>query len=81
MIDVGNAISLEVPVIGSDIRRTRELLEDGCGLLVPTGDAPRLREAMMHVLNDPEEARAMGRRGAGQDTRWVRPGRDPSTSR
>ena len=60
---VMEALSLEVPVIGSDIRGTHELLADGCGLLVPTGDVPRLVEAMMYVLNDPEEARAMGRRG------------------
>lgn len=60
---VMEALALEVPVIGSDIRGTRELLADGHGLLVPTGDAGRLAGAMRRILDEPEMARALARRG------------------
>jgi lipopolysaccharide/colanic/teichoic acid biosynthesis glycosyltransferase len=57
------ALCLETPVIGSDIRGTRELLEDGAGWLVPVGDADQLARAMSEVIASPDEARARGRRG------------------
>jgi glycosyltransferase involved in cell wall biosynthesis len=57
------ALSLEVPVVGSRIRGTTELLEAGGGLLVPVGDRARLAEALRRVLDFPERAREMGRRG------------------
>lgn len=50
---------LGTPVIGSDIRGTRDLLQDGCGLLVPLGDVDRLAEAMEWVLTHPAEAAHM----------------------
>jgi lipopolysaccharide/colanic/teichoic acid biosynthesis glycosyltransferase/glycosyltransferase involved in cell wall biosynthesis len=57
------ALCLKRPVIGSDIRGTRELLEDGAGWLVPVGDADALARAMSEVTASPEKARARGRRG------------------
>lgn len=57
------SLSLGVPVIGTDIRGTRELLADGCGLLVPVGDVGRLAEAMVRMLDRPGETAAMGRLG------------------
>lgn len=60
---VMEALCLEAPVIGSEIRGTRELLEGGCGLLVPVGAVDRLSSAMRRVLDAPAEAQAMGRRG------------------
>ena len=57
------ALCLETPVIGSDIRGTRELLEDGCGWLVPVGDVNRLAQAMFEVISHPGDARARGCRG------------------
>src|SRR5262249_55908362 len=57
------AMSLEVPVIGTDIRGTRELLSGGCGILVPVGDVQAAAAAMDRILADPAEARARGRRG------------------
>ena len=35
-----------VPVIGTDIRGTRDLLENGCGILVPVGNIKELTKAM-----------------------------------
>lgn len=47
---VMESLCLEVPVIGSNIRGVRDLLEDGCGLLVPVGDPAAVAKAMDHVL-------------------------------
>jgi glycosyltransferase involved in cell wall biosynthesis len=60
---VMESLALEVPVIGTDIRGTRELLEDGCGILVPVRDVQALSEAMWWMITHPDEAAAMGRRG------------------
>jgi glycosyltransferase involved in cell wall biosynthesis len=57
------SLALEVPVIGTDIRGTRELLLGGCGILVPVGDVPALTEAMRWVVQFPDRAAAMGRVG------------------
>jgi lipopolysaccharide/colanic/teichoic acid biosynthesis glycosyltransferase/glycosyltransferase involved in cell wall biosynthesis len=57
------ALCLERPVIGSDIRGTRELLEEGAGWLVPVGAADALARAMSEVITSPDEARARGQRG------------------
>jgi glycosyltransferase involved in cell wall biosynthesis len=57
------SLALEVPVIGTDIRGTRELLDDGCGILVPVGDVQALAEAMRRMTTRTDEAAAMGRRG------------------
>lgn len=60
---VMEALSLEVPVAGSDIRGTRELLSDDCGLLFNFGDVDGLQRAMSWILDNPAAAQAMARRG------------------
>lgn len=60
---VMESLALEVPVIGSDARGVRDLLGDGCGLVVRVGDVDGLARAMAWVLDHPEEAREMARRG------------------
>jgi glycosyltransferase involved in cell wall biosynthesis len=57
------ALSLEVPVIGSRVRGVRDLLAEGTGLLVEPGDVEGLERAMRRLLGDPAEAREMGLRG------------------
>jgi glycosyltransferase involved in cell wall biosynthesis len=57
------SLSLEVPAIGTDVRGTRELLERGCGILVPLGDAQALADAMSWMVTHPEECAEMGRAG------------------
>ena len=54
------AHSIGLPVIGSDIRGTRDLLEGGKGLLVPVRDLAGLAESMRWVLEHTDEARQMG---------------------
>ena len=53
---VMEAMCLGTPVIGTDIRGTRDLLDDGHGLLVPPRDVDALAHAMARVLDAPEEA-------------------------
>jgi glycosyltransferase involved in cell wall biosynthesis len=60
---VMESLSLEVPVIGTDIRGIRSLLDNGCGLLVQPGDVEALTKAMAWMIDHPQEARSMGRQG------------------
>ena len=51
-------------VIGADTWGVNEVIEDGRdGLLVPFGDRQALGEAITTLLDDPQRAAAMGRRG------------------
>ena len=69
------SLCLEVPGIGTDIRGVRDLLEGGCGLIVPVGDAWALAEAMEFMLENPKERAEMGRNGrakmAGYDIEHI----------
>ena len=60
---VMESLCVEMPVIGTEIRGTRDLLEGGCGLLVKVGDVEGLAQAMAWVLDHPEDAQIMGKRG------------------
>ena len=60
---VMESLALQVPAIGTDVRGTRELLQDGCGIVVPLGDAPALAGAMRWMADHAQEAAAMGRAG------------------
>lgn len=48
---VMEAMALEVPVIGTDVRGTRQLLEDGCGFLYQLGDIGGLAQSLEKVIN------------------------------
>jgi glycosyltransferase involved in cell wall biosynthesis len=60
------AMSMGVPVIGSRIRGTTELLEQGAGLLVDVGNIDQLTQAMRSLIDNIEAAASMGRVGLGQ---------------
>ncbi len=60
---VMEALSLEVPAIASTARGNRELVGSDSGLIFATGDVDALAEAMDRIVDLPEQARAMGRRG------------------
>jgi glycosyltransferase involved in cell wall biosynthesis len=53
------AMCLNTPVIGSNIRGTEDLLENGCGLLVELGDTNALAQAMIQVVTDPDSLAVM----------------------
>lgn len=56
---VMESMAIGTPVIGSDIRGTRDLLSGGCGTLVPVGDTHALAEALKkHKNKTPDIAAA-----------------------
>lgn len=57
------SLALEVPVVGTSVRGTRDLLEDGRGVLVPVGDIEQLARAFEWIIRHPSEARVMAQRG------------------
>ncbi|MGA2084597.1 MAG: glycosyltransferase [Terracidiphilus sp.] len=61
---VMESLAMETPVVASSIRGSAELLEGGGGLLYPVGDCGELAQCLDQVLDQPERAREMGRRGA-----------------
>ncbi len=60
---VMESLCLEIPVIGTEIRGIRDLLAEDCGVLVKLGDVEELAEAMAWVLDNPQYAKMMGKRG------------------
>jgi glycosyltransferase involved in cell wall biosynthesis len=58
---VMESLCMEVPVIGTEIRGTRDLLENGNGLLVKLGDVNGIAKAMEWILDRPEDAKQMGK--------------------
>lgn len=60
---VMESLCMETPVIGTSIRGIRDLLQEGCGLLVKVGDVEGLAGAIAYILDHPEKARMMGKRG------------------
>ena len=64
------AMCMGVPVIGADIRGTRDLLGDGAGILVPLGDSKRLAELIDWILDHPAEAAEMTKTAASRLERY-----------
>ena len=59
---LAEAMACQVPVLGSDSGEIPHVIGGG-GRVVPEGDAAALREAIAALRADPEERRALGRRG------------------
>ena len=60
---VMESLCLETPVIGSDIRGTRDLVSSECGILFPVGNVEKLADAINYLLNHPQSASIMGKKG------------------
>jgi glycosyltransferase involved in cell wall biosynthesis len=59
------ALACGVPAVATSIGGAAEILEDGrTGLIVPPRNPERLALAILSLLDDPERARDMGRRGS-----------------
>jgi glycosyltransferase involved in cell wall biosynthesis len=61
---VMEAMAMSRPVIGSNIRGTRDLLENGAGILVSLGDLAGIADAMDWIVDNPSGASSMGMRAA-----------------
>jgi glycosyltransferase involved in cell wall biosynthesis len=60
--NVMEAFALGKPVVGTDVRGTREIVKDNqTGLLVPMKDPIRLAEAIERVLTDDDLAARLGK--------------------
>jgi glycosyltransferase involved in cell wall biosynthesis len=66
---VMESLSLEVPVIGADVRGIRDLLDDGTGILFDVSDVDALAHAMTWILDHPDQARAMAAQGRAKMAR------------
>jgi glycosyltransferase involved in cell wall biosynthesis len=63
-IKIFEYMSVGLPVIASDFRPLRELIDSvGCGLIVQSQNLNAIAEAMCWILENPIEAEEMGKRG------------------
>jgi glycosyltransferase involved in cell wall biosynthesis len=60
---VMESLAMGLPVIGSRIRGTEDLLANGGGRLVEVGDVGGIAQAMKWMLDHPDEADRMGQQG------------------
>lgn len=61
---IPQALAVGTPVVGTTVGGTPELVRDGeTGRLVPPADSAALARGILDLLRDPEQARAMARRG------------------
>ena len=68
---VVEALALSLPVIATTVGGLPEVLEEGrSGLLVPPDDEQALADAMGRVADDPQAARALGRRGRARSVHF-----------
>jgi glycosyltransferase involved in cell wall biosynthesis len=55
---------MEKPVVAYNIRGVRDLVEDGVnGFLVPFGDIEAFADKIIYLMDNPEVAKEMGKRG------------------
>lgn len=61
-------------VVSTPYWHAEELLSDGCGMLVPFGDADAIADAIIHLLTDAPTRHAMRKKGylMGRDMIWER---------
>jgi len=63
-VSVMEAMAVEKPVVAYNIRGVRDLVVDGeTGFLIPYRNVQQLAEKVMYLMNNPEVARIMGRKG------------------
>ena len=64
------AMAMELPVIATDIRGIREEITPDVGILVPVGEVQPLVDAMFLMLNNPENAKIIGKRGRARVVKY-----------
>ncbi len=63
-LSVMEAMAAGKPMVCTAVGGVPELVEDGCGLLVPPRDAQALSEAMSQMLDNPSVRKSMGEKSA-----------------
>jgi glycosyltransferase involved in cell wall biosynthesis len=63
-LSVMEAMAAGKPMICTAVGGVPELVEDGCGLLVPPRDAQALAKAMSYMLENPNARKSMGEKSA-----------------
>jgi len=63
-VSVMEAMAMERPIVAYNIRGVRDLVEDGVnGFLVPFKDINALAEKIIYLMEHPEVAEEMGKKG------------------
>lgn len=57
------AFSQALPVVTTDVGGIGELVDDSCGIIVPSSDPKALSQALTELARDPDRRRSMGRAG------------------
>jgi len=57
------ALGAGIPVVTSRIGAAEEIVNEGCGILVPPDDPESLAEALTSLLDDPDRCQALGAAG------------------
>jgi glycosyltransferase involved in cell wall biosynthesis len=72
------ALSAGRPVVTTDMGGPREIIDDGCGILVPPGDTGRLAESLHRLIDEPELRASLGERGPARARQLCDPKRQLS---
>jgi glycosyltransferase involved in cell wall biosynthesis len=67
---VMESLSMGVPVIGTDIRGIRDLVDSRTGILVQVGDVSAIAQGMRWLTVHRDQARAMGERGKARMAKY-----------
>lgn len=62
------AMAAGLPCIATPVGAIPDVVEDGCGILVPVGDPKRLRDALGELLTNPLERQSLGHRARARIT-------------
>jgi Glycosyltransferase len=63
-VSLMEAMAMEKPVVAYNIRGVRDLVEDGInGFSIPFGDTEAFAEKIIYLMDNPEVAKEMGKRG------------------
>lgn len=60
-LSVIEALSMGIPVVGTSVRGTRDLLGNSVGILVPPADAGALADSLDWIITHPDESLAIGK--------------------
>jgi glycosyltransferase involved in cell wall biosynthesis len=62
-IAVVEALGAGLPVVATALGGPKEVVDEGCGILVPAGDAGSLARALGRLIREPERRRRLGQAG------------------